>query len=272
MRIFAIDDEPLMLRLLHDEIAAAEPESEIHIFEKPSALLEKIRVEKLVPDVVFLDIEMPGLDGLSLAVAIKREAPKVRIIFVTGYSQYALDAYRIHANGYLMKPVDAAAIREELDLLPADKAPRPGTLQVQCFGLFEVFWHGKPLTFSRRKTKELFAYLVDRKGAFCSTGEVISALWEESAEEKDAKSYLRVLVNDLTSVLRSIGMADVLLRQRGQMAIKRDLLDCDYYRLLEGDMVAMHCFRGEYMKQYSWAELTTGRLMFSEAGENVNFL
>ena len=272
MRIFAIDDEPLMLRLLNDAIAAAEPGAEIHIFERPGTLLEAISVEKLLPDVVFLDIEMPGLDGLSLAVAIKREAPRARIIFVTGYSQYALDAFRIHANGYLMKPVDAAAIREELDQFPAVEAPRPGKLQVQCFGLFEVFWQGEPLTFSRRKTKELFAYLVDRKGAFCSTGEVIAALWEDSAEAKDAKNYLRVLVNDLTSVLRSIGMADVLLRQRGQIAVKRDMLDCDYYRMLDGDVDALHLFRGEYMKQYSWAELTTGRLMFSEAEENVNFL
>ena len=57
-------------------------------------------------------------------------------------------------------------------------------------------------------------------------------------------------------------MENVLIRERRQLAIRRELLDCDYYRMLEGDMSAVNSFRGEYMEQYSWAEITKGSLYF----------
>ena len=57
-------------------------------------------------------------------------------------------------------------------------------------------------------------------------------------------------------------MEKVLLRMRDQWAVDTELLDCDYYRMLQGDMDAVNSYQGEYMKQYSWAELTVGRLFF----------
>ncbi len=53
-----------------------------------------------------------------------------------------------------------------------------------------------------------------------------------------------------------------MTRERRQLAVRRDLVDCDYYRMLEGDMEAVNAFDGTYMPEYSWAELTTGRLYF----------
>ncbi len=136
----------------------------------------------------------------------------------------------------------------------------PEKLQVRCFGTFEVLWKGRPLLFSRSRTKELFAYLVDREGSWCTGGEIISDLWEEGNADK--KKYLRVLGSDLTSILKEIGMENILLRMRDQWAVNTELLDCDYYRMLKGDMDAVNSYHGEYMKQYSWAELTVGRLFF----------
>ena len=107
---------------------------------------------------------------------VKEAAPDARIIFVTGYDQYALEAYRVHAQGYLMKPVDAAAILEELDLIPHAPKPQAQTLYVQCFGFFDVFWQGEPLLFKRRKTKELLAFLVDRKGVACTAEEIAGSI------------------------------------------------------------------------------------------------
>ena len=76
------------------------------------------------------------------------------------------------------------------------------------------------------------------------------------------KHRIRDLISDLRKTLREIGMEDVLVRRSGQAAIMRDRMDCDYYRMLDGDMQAINAVHGEYMKQYSWAELTTGRLSF----------
>ena len=263
MLIFAIDDEIAALEELHGAIAQAEPSAEIMDFETAGAALAAIREQGKKPDVVFSDIRLPGMDGLNLAVQIKNEAPYAKIIFVTGYSQYMGEAYRRHVIGYLMKPATPEKIREELDAIELlQAAPEPDKLRVQCFGSFEVFWHDKPLVFPRSKSKELLAYLVDREGAYCTMGEIISALWEDGAEGKDAKHYLRVLASELSSVLKEIGMKDALLKQRGQWAVNRDKVDCDYYRMRDGDSAFVNAYRGEYMKQYSWAELTAGRLHF----------
>ena len=77
-----------------------------------------------------------------------------------------------------------------------------------------------------------------------------------------AKDRLRHLVGDLRRTLSSIGMEDILVRRSGRLAILRDRVDCDFFRMVDGDMETVNTFTGEYMAQYSWAELTTGRLVF----------
>ena len=226
-----------------------------------SDAVSRIAEQGARPDVVFTDIQMPGLTGLGLAVRLKQLAPETKLVFVTGYD-YALDAYRLHVGGYILKPVEASRVREELNNLFPLRPAGENRLRVQCFGSFEVFWNGQPLQFGRSPTKELFAYLVDRRGASVSAEEIIAALWEEPAEMKAAKQRVRNCVNDLKTVLGGIGMGEVLIRQNSRLAIRPDRLDCDYYRMLAGDMAAVNAFRGEYMEQYSWAELTKGRLSF----------
>ena len=212
--------------------------------------------------IVFSDIEMPGLSGLEFAVALKTVSPDTRVVFVTGFSQYAVEAFRMRAHGYIMKPLKKELVATELRYLPQEPKPKPEKLTVRCFGYFEVFWQGEPLKFERRQTKELLAYLVDRRGATCSAEEVIAALWEDDGDLKEAKHRVRNLANDLKSTLDQIGMGDALIKRRGSLAIRTGCLDCDYYRMLEGDMDAVNAYRGEYMTDYSWAELTAGTLFF----------
>ena len=263
MTFFAIDDEPRMLRMLHEVLAEAEPGAEIRDFSKASLALAAIE-EGARPDVVFSDIEMPGMDGLELAVRIKNGSPETKIVFVTAFPKYASDAYRLHVNGYIVKPVQAERVREELALLnlPHSVQEAKGKLRVQCFGYFDVFWNGAPLIFQRSQTKELLAYLIDREGAACTNGEIALALWDDACDATAANNRIRVLLNDLRTTLRGIGMEDVLIRQRRQLAIDRSKVDCDYYRMKDGDSAAVNAYGGEYMKQYSWAELTTAKLHF----------
>ena len=262
MRIFAIDDEPKLLRMLRDAIAEAEPAAEILDFSCAADTLEALANPEKKPDFVFSDIELPGMSGLTLAARIKEASPNARIVFVTGYDQYALEAFRMHAHGYIMKPVDAAAIREELDQIPYAPRPKPQTLYVQCFGMFDVFWQGEPLLFQRRKTKELLAFLVDRKGLACTAEEIATALWEDKTELVKAKHQIRNLVNDLRTTLKTIGMEDLLIRKSGILAIHAEQIDCDYYQMLSGSPDALNAYHGEYMTQYSWAEMTSGKLWF----------
>lgn len=263
MLIFAIDDEPILLQNLHDAIAEAEPQASIRTFRLGKEALEAIQTEHLSPDVVFTDIRMPGISGLELAVRLKTLVPGMRIVFVTGYDEYALEAFRIHANGYLLKPVNAAKIREELNVFERPvMESRPEKLQVHCFGYFEVFWQGTPLRFQRLQTKELLAYLVSRDGQACTMEQISTALWENEGDMAVTGTRIRNLVNDLRTTLRGIGMEQVMIRHRGWIAVNRQMIDCDYYRMLDGDVAAMDAFNGQFMQQYSWAELTAGALEF----------
>lgn len=261
MLIFAIDDEPKILRDTEQAIREAVPEAKLMCFALADDALAAIRDKRLCPDIVFSDIEMPGLSGLDFAVALKTASPDTRVVFVTDIPKYALDAFRVRAQGYIMKPLTPYEVRTELEALPT-AGNRPKRLRVQCFGSFEVFWQGEPLKFSRRQTKELLAYLVDRKGASCTAEEIISALWGDVADMKNAKHRIRNFVGDLRETLRQIGMEDVLIRRGAHLAIRPEMLDCDYYRMLEDDMASVNTYRGEYMTNYSWAELTAGTLYF----------
>jgi two-component SAPR family response regulator len=261
--IFAIDDETAMLAELHDAIAEAEPNAEIHDFQYAKDVLSAISEKKILPDVVFSDIELPGMDGLSLAVQIKRTAPETKIVFVTGYSQYAVEAFRRRINGYLLKPVDAGQIREELDYLQEYYKPNPEKLQVKCFGFFEVYWQGKALAFERKQSKELFAFLIDRN-SICAAEDIADALWEGDPDMAACKTRIRSLLHDLKNTFSSIGLNDILIRKRDRIGIETDRIECDYYRFLMGDVQAVNAFHGEYMSQYSWAEPTMGKLVFRE--------
>lgn len=272
MIIFAIDDEPRSLSLLQRAITTAEPDAQVYTFQRPSALMEAIEQRHILPDVVFSDIEMPGSSGMALAARIKRAAPDTGIVFVTGYSEYAVEAFRLRADGYLLKPVTAERMREELDALrrvesraePAlapKQAPAAGKrLIVRCFGYFEVYWEGEPLMFGRKQTKEMLAVLIDREGAVCTADELMAALWGGEGESVKHKAYLRALTQDLRQTLARIGMDELLLRRYNHWAIRPELIECDYYRMIHGDMEALNAYRGQYMEQYAWARRTRDAL------------
>ena len=266
MRVYVIDDELTALKASEQIIRRALPDAEVTAFQSSMKALDSLNNPSKPLDVCFCDIEMPGINGLEFAVRLKQISPGTKIIFVTAYSEYALEAFRVHANGYIVKPINVVRVLEEIgESINNPRETGTKLLKVQCFGSFEVFWQGKPLLFNRKKTKELFAYLVDRKGALCSSEEIAAAIWEEDDEdEATIKAYIRVLISDLRKTLVNIRQENVIIRQRGHVAINTDRLDCDYYHMLDGDMKAVNTFQGEYMMQYSWAEITTGQLTFGK--------
>ena len=248
MRILLVDDEQLQLLRLTDAVKKALPqESEILSYTNPVLAWEENK-EKPV-DIAFLDIDMPVMNGMMLAKKLKTVNPQVNVIFVTAYNEYALDAYKLHASGYVTKPVNVEKIKAELDGLryPVELTPTK-KLQVKCFGNFEVFAGGAPVKFARSKSKELFAYLVDREGATANVNELNAILWEE-----DKKSYFRNLVADIQASLKAVGAEDVFVKRRNECFIDPTKIDCDAYEYRKNDPNAIRMYRGEYMAQYSWA-------------------
>ena len=111
LRVLLVDDEPLVRRDLA-RLLASEPDVEL-VGEARNGLEALKQIETLEPDVVFLDVQMPELDGLGVVSAIDPEhAPA--IIFVTAFDRYALQAFDAAAVDYLLKPFDTERARRAL--------------------------------------------------------------------------------------------------------------------------------------------------------------
>ncbi len=260
MHILVVDDEPFVMEEMKDLLEQVAPQAEIECFSSPQKALERAKESEF--QVAFLDIEMGVENGIHLGKTLKVMYPQINIIFVTGYSQYATDALQMRASGYVLKPPTLENIKEEMDNLrnPAIDL-RKDKLFVQCFGNFEVFSDGEPIRFERKRTKELLAYLIDRKGAMVTVGEIAGALFENDENEASNKSYCRNLLADLKKTLQKYGYEGVLVHSfQNTYGIKTDKLACDYYQFLKGDPGAIRTFTGEYMSQFSWAEVTLASL------------
>ncbi|MCL1958137.1 MAG: response regulator [Spirochaetes bacterium] len=259
MNILAIDDNVLALEELVSSIKEACPVDDIHSFSKPSELLDYAKEN--VCDIAFLDIEMWGMNGIELAQKLKEINSKINIVFVTGYSKYALDSYTVKASDYVMKPVTKETVKEALENLRCPVKTEPDKrVRVQTFGNFEVFVDENPVLFTRSKTKELFAYLVSRKGALCSNNEVIAVIWEDKDDSPATQSHFRHLVADLIKTLKSLNVEDIIIRKWKQLAVVPGKLSCDFYEMLDGNVKAANSYAGEFMSQYSWAEIDAAYL------------
>ena len=260
MRVIAVDDEQIILDDFVDMLNNMDEVTEVHGFTNCEKALKYITENSV--DVAFMDIHMRGMDGITLAKRAKVIKPSLNVIFLTAYPEYSLDAMKMHASGYLVKPAMEEDVRRELrDLRVPPETVNSSRVKVQCFGNFEVFIDSCPCPFKYIKTKELFAYLIDRRGAFCSNGEILAALWEDKEITVSLENYLRNLVSDLRQVLKEFKADDVMMKKKGMIRIVPELVDCDYYRWIEGDPVAINAFGGEYMSQYSWGEATLAGIM-----------
>lgn len=252
MNVVVVDDERIVLAAETSAIKRVLPYAHVSSFQKSKDAIEFVEKNKV--DIALLDINIKGITGLELAKKMQLFNPKINIIFCTGYSEYSLDAHELFCSAYLMKPITDEKLKKALDNL---RHPLVGKIEgffVQCFGNFEVYKDGEPIKFKNKKTKELFAYLIDRQGATVSTKEIMAALYEEN----DKESYVRNLRADLNNTFEQFGMHDILIHNGKDVGVNIKKIDCDYYDYLEGNK---ELFTGEYMTQYSFGEKTLGWLI-----------
>ena len=255
MIAITVDDERPMLKALTDIVEASPDIEKVYDFSACSAALEWISENSA--DVAFLDINMRGMGGLALAERIVEFCPECKIVFCTGYEEYALDAIRLRCSGYLMKPITQEDVQREIDYIKS-KNSDASLLEVTCFGNFEVLKNGEALTFKRTKAKELFAVLVDRNGAGITGKQICAVMWPENTDDVKNMDYLRHLVGDLKKALANVGAEKVFCQDGYNYRIDTTRINCDYHKFLK---TGKPQFRGEYMSQYSWSENTLALLL-----------
>ena len=258
MKAIAVDDELYMLEALEEAVRASSDIAQVERFSSCSAALAYATENPV--DIAFLDINMRGIGGLGLAEKLIELQPRCKIIFCTGYGEYAVSAFQLHVSGYLMKPITAEAVQKEIDHIKGIKAAEK-LLTIKCFGNFEVLYDGRSLPFKRKKAKELLAVLVDRNGAGITAKQICAILFPDDTDDTKNAAYLRQLILDLKNTLKMIGAEDVLHHETPYYRIDTNLVSCDYFQYLDAGKPKFH---GEYMTQYSWAESTCAMLQFKE--------
>jgi two-component SAPR family response regulator len=153
-----------------------------------------------------------------------------------------------------MKPVTSEKVKKALETLRYGSAFEEGRVKAVTFGNFEVYFKGEPIKFKYKKTKELLAYLIDRRGALCANNDIIAVIWEDDDFGMDRQDYLKKLKQDLSKTFSELGVEDIIIKQRGQIGINPKKIECDYFKYLEGDSTIMNSYQGEYMAQYGWSE------------------
>lgn len=158
----------------------------------------------------------------------------------------------------ILYPVEGSSEVSKLTL------PEKRTVSIRTFGYFDVFVGDIPIAFRNKKSKELFALLVDRKGGYVTSEEAISFLWEDEPANTLTLSRYRKVALRLKSTLEEYGISDIVESVDGKRRIVLDKVECDLYNYLSGKEEYSQLFKGSYLTNYSWGETTLGELINNE--------
>ena len=253
MKIFAVENDKKSLDKLSGIIGTLQPEAELFCYESSPEALAAARTHEA--DVVFLDMKLSEMNGLLLGQYLKDLNPYVNLIYFTSDRGDAMEAMALRASGCLLLPPSKNSVSKELkELRNSPEMRRQRRVFIQTFGNFEIFADGTPIAFKYSRTKELIAILVNNRGAQTTNGEIIASMWEDDGSPEKKGSYLSNLRQDLQNTLTRLKLTDIIVKQRGSVAIVMDRVECDLFEWLEKKKESRYQYLGDYMNQYSWAE------------------
>ena len=230
MRVFIVDDEQHCLDefkwLLHKY-----PDIEVMgMSSDPNAALAA--AAEGCPDAAFLDIDMPGLTGLELALEIQAVCPGIVVVFVTAYAQYALEAFSTFPLDFLLKPVKEARLDETIEHLRVqhkllNRASAPDNrMKIRCFGAFELL-AAEEVKWETRRVRDLFLYLIDLRGAAPAKDEMLRALFDDQ-DSKGTAVNLRMTIYRLRSLLCALDAEGEYLKMGDDYRLTIAPGVCDY--------------------------------------------
>nr|WP_281064488.1 response regulator [Cytobacillus eiseniae] len=181
-----VDDEVLALDLLEAMLKEVGGIDIVGKFSNPIEGLD--RIGTLKPDLVFLDIEMQEMNGITLAEKLESVEWQTEIIFVTAYDQYALEAFNVHAVDYILKPIEKDRLKKTIQRISERKVQslpnQVPTMKASLLGSFRLTdQQGKQMKWRTKKVKELCAYLIHVNEPV-HRDKMMEELWPEQSQEK----------------------------------------------------------------------------------------
>lgn len=276
LKAMLVDDEHHAIEALHN-ILASFPQLEIAgKFTDPREAMKHLQT--ISYDVVFLDIEMPGNSGLDLAEKIMEQHPHIRVVLVTAYSEYAVDAFEANAIDYLLKPVRMSRMKKTIEKLErtrpaADAQPQRAAVRLTALQQFQLIvkdaaGQDQIVKWRTQKTQELFAYLVHHGAVGVHKTKIMADMLPEMDPEA-AATYIHTCIYQIRKTIRDLGLSSqfnvTYVNQFYFMEMSDIQYDVDAFlqtaaRGSDGNGIgpyvqACELYRGHYMEDngYSWA-------------------
>lgn len=284
LRVMLVDDEEPVLDLMERRLELMGNIEIVGRFTQPREAIERMKMEQV--DVAFLDIQMPGMNGLEAAECFMEVNPHVDVVFVTAYNEYAIRAFELSAVDYLLKPPTADRLKKTIERLLSRQETRNGDGRkvgrhaeeadarlgpgFRCFGHFE--WvvdaqTGETVNWKRNKDRELMAYLVHSRNQVVSKASILEHLWPDTAP-KQAAAFLHTCVYNIRKLMNSLGCAEKLVYKDNGYRLELLKMWCDaddFERVAAGTEVdagsigaceaAAELYKGNYMEHegFIWA-------------------
>ncbi|MEZ2660331.1 response regulator [Aneurinibacillus aneurinilyticus] len=284
MRAVLVDDEKLALNYLEKLLSGHGDFEIIGKYQNPDQAFEAIVRDK--PDVVFLDIEMPGTNGIEMAERLERCLHNINIVFVTAYDEHAIKAFELNAIDYILKPAQRSRLIKTVQrLLDTHKdsetaSPRARPVMIRCFQSLQIELpqsHQQPVMIRWRtsKAQELFAYLLHYRGQLVRKDALLELFWPET-DWKKGFTQLYTTIYQVRKTLENTG-ADVHITsldkgyrldlnnveldvQQWEEGINKALPITD--NTLSEHLKLLNLYQGDYLADYDylWAESERQRL------------
>jgi two-component system LytT family response regulator len=231
IKAMIIDDEWYTLQDIKEMAEATGFIEVCGIYENPLEALKAY--ERILPEVIFVDIDMPEINGLTLAENLLKKTPSLQVVFITAYNQYAVEAFEINALDYIIKPIStqrfskmADRLKKSIDL-PNNKESQ---LNIQCFGDFEVKIDEVLVKWQRAKAEELFAYLLTNHNRKVRKEIIIEELWREYEPQK-AIAILQTSVCKIRNVFSQLKERVKLEYSGGSYYLSISSCNCDLFEV-----------------------------------------
>ncbi len=251
MKAIIVDDEPLMLRRFVRLSSGIEDLKIVGQFESADKALSYAAENQF--QAAFLDVEMPKINGIELAVKLRKLRPDIIIVFVSAYDNYLWDFNRIGGDYYIIKPFTRETLGMAMDRIRLLIKRQQKELYIQTFGRFLVLKNGTPVKLTG-KAKEILALVVTRRGKEISNEEIYSTIWEDRLYGNEMMAVYYNALRRLRVALKKENISELLIPTRRGQIINTDMFDCDYYAWQDRDLGERDRFEGEFMTEYSWGE------------------
>lgn len=236
IKAILIDDETPALKELKYFLSAYENVIIAGMYTNPVDALNYMKEDSI--DLVFLDIDMPLVNGIQIAANIKSLYSNIEIIFVTAHQEYAINAFEVQALDYVLKPIMQNRFHNVMQRifkvcnLNQEDTDQKESVIVQCFGKFQLINNqntilNDTIKWRTNKVKELLAYLISRYGKSNTKQDLISVLFKDFEMSK-ALNNLYVTMFYLRKQLEELGVLEQAVRIEDNYTLEIKKGICDF--------------------------------------------